>query len=171
MSLSIVALFVAALQFVYERKCVLSFSLIYSKLFPRSTPNPNECTHARSKSMRTLIHESQRFRNNADGSYLTTLFLTTRLGVLNMPCRVGITIPGPLYTSGLLANCGTCLLLGQFGNIHYTVYHHTHLVSNIQLFSRFVCLLDISCQYRVPNSIRYYCQCQQAYRYESYYCT
>ena len=67
-----------------------------------------------------------------------------------MPCRVGIAIPGPLYTRGLLANCGTCLLLGQFGNIHYTVYHHTHLVSNIQLFSRYVCLLDISCQYRVP---------------------
>ena len=127
MSLSIVALFAAAMQFVYERKCVLSFSPIYSKLFPRSTPNPNECTHARSKSMRMLIHESKRFRNNAEGSYLTTLFLTTRLGALNMPCRVGIAIPGPLYTRGLLANCGTCL--GQFGNRHYTVYHYLHLVS------------------------------------------
>ena len=68
--------------------------------------------------MCTLIHESERFQNNADSLYLTTLFQTTRLGVLNMHCRVGIAIPTPLYTCGLLANCGTCL--GQFGNRHYT---------------------------------------------------
>ena len=43
-----------------------------SKLFPRSSPNSNECMHERSKSTRALIHESQRFRNKADGLYLTT---------------------------------------------------------------------------------------------------
>ena len=90
--------------------------------------------------MRMLIHESKRFRNNAHGSYLTTLFLTTQLGVLNMPCRVGIAIPVPLYTRGLLANCGC---LGQFGNRHYTVYHYTgtHLVGKpptIFLFCLFI---------------------------------
>ena len=31
--------------------------------------------------------------------------LTTQLGVLNMHCRVGIAIPVPLHTCGLLANC------------------------------------------------------------------
>ena len=61
--------------------------------------------------------------------YLTTLFLTTRLGVLNMPCRVGIAIPEPLYTRGLLANCGRPTCLGQLGNRHYTVYHYLHLVN------------------------------------------
>ena len=60
-------------------------------------------------------------------SDLTTLFLTTRLGVLNMPCKVGIAILVPLYTRGLLADYGTYLV--QFGNKHYTVYHYTHLVS------------------------------------------
>ena len=49
--------------------CAFSFSL-QSKLFLRS--NPNECTHERSKSASMLIHESQRFRNKADGLYLTT---------------------------------------------------------------------------------------------------
>ena len=91
--------------------------------------------------------------------------LTTRLGVLNMHCRDGIAIPVPLHTCGLLAN-GIYTCLGQFVNIRYTVYHYTHLVGNLQLFSRFVCLLDSSCQYRVPNSIRHYCQCQAC---ESYY--
>ena len=43
-----------------------------SKLFPRSSPNPNGCTLERSKSARTLIYESQRFRIKADGLYLTT---------------------------------------------------------------------------------------------------
>ena len=43
-----------------------------SQLFLRSSPNPNECTHERSKSARMHIHESQRFRNKADGLYLTT---------------------------------------------------------------------------------------------------
>ena len=52
-----------------------SFSSLLSKLFPRSSPNPNACTHEKSKSARTLIHESQRFRNKADGLYLTTLNL------------------------------------------------------------------------------------------------
>ena len=50
-----------------------AFSLsLRSKLFPRSSPNPNECTHEKSKSVHTLIHESQRFQNKADGLYLTT---------------------------------------------------------------------------------------------------
>ena len=31
--------------------------------------------------------------------------LTTRLGVLNMFCRVGIAISVPLHTCGLLASC------------------------------------------------------------------
>ena len=44
-----------------------AFSPLRSKLFPRSSPNPNECTHERSKSARTLIHELQRFGNKADG--------------------------------------------------------------------------------------------------------
>ena len=49
-----------------------SFPSLLSKLFPRSSPNPNACTHEKSKSARTLIHESLRFRNKADGLYLTT---------------------------------------------------------------------------------------------------
>ena len=50
---------------MYEHACFLSFSR--SKLFPKSSPNPNESTHERSESTRMLIHESQRFRNKADG--------------------------------------------------------------------------------------------------------
>ena len=56
---------------------VRAFSPLRFKLFPRSSPNPNECTHERSKSMQTLIHELQRFRNKADG-YLTT----PKLGII-----------------------------------------------------------------------------------------
>ena len=49
-------------------------SSLQSKLFPRSSPNPNECMHERSKSARTLIYKLQIFRNKADGlyRYLTT---------------------------------------------------------------------------------------------------
>ena len=39
-----------------------------SKLFPKSSPNPNECTHESGKSACTLIHGLQRFRKKADGS-------------------------------------------------------------------------------------------------------
>ena len=49
-----------------------SFPSLLSKLFSRSSPNPNACTHEKSKSARSLIHESQRFRNKADGLHLTT---------------------------------------------------------------------------------------------------
>ena len=52
-----------------KRAYILSF---FSKLFPRSSPNPNACTYEKSKSARTLIHKSQRFRNKADDLYLTT---------------------------------------------------------------------------------------------------
>ena len=48
---------------------------LQSKLFSRSIPNPNECTHERSKSALTHIHKSQRFQNKADG--LIGLYLTT----------------------------------------------------------------------------------------------
>ena len=57
----------------FRQLCDLSMSAhmfspsLQSKLFPRSSSNPNECTHTRSKSTCTLIHESQRFRNKADG--------------------------------------------------------------------------------------------------------
>ena len=37
----------------------------------RSSTNPNARMQERSKSVRTFIHESQRFRNKADGLYLT----------------------------------------------------------------------------------------------------
>ena len=60
-------------------------------------------------------------------------------------CHTGITTY--LWPTSQLYTC-----LGQFGNIHYTAYHYTHLVSNLQLFSRFVCLLDSSCQYQVTAS-------------------
>ena len=43
-----------------------AFSPFQSELFPKTSPNPNECTHERSKSAHTLIHESQRFQNKAD---------------------------------------------------------------------------------------------------------
>ena len=43
-----------------------------SKLFPRSSPNPSECTHEKSKSACTHIYESKRFQNKADDLYLTT---------------------------------------------------------------------------------------------------
>ena len=59
---------------MYKRVYILS---LLSKLFPRSSPNPNACTYEKSKSARTLIHESQRFRNKADSLYLTTP---------NLPC-------------------------------------------------------------------------------------
>ena len=49
-----------------------AFSSLRSKLFPRSSPNSNECMHGRSKSARTLIHELQRCQNKADGLYLMT---------------------------------------------------------------------------------------------------
>ena len=49
-----------------------ALSPLRSKLFPKSSPNPNKCKHERSESARTLIHESQRFRNKADGLYLRT---------------------------------------------------------------------------------------------------
>ena len=39
-----------------------------SKLFAKSSPNPNECTHESGKSACTLIHGLQRFRKKADGS-------------------------------------------------------------------------------------------------------
>ena len=46
------------------------FPSLLSKLFPRSSHNPNACMHE--KSARTLIHESLRFQNKADRLYLTT---------------------------------------------------------------------------------------------------
>ena len=52
-----------------------------SKLFPRSSPHPNECMHERSKSAPMHIHKSQRFRNKADGLYLTTPVTLLRIGV------------------------------------------------------------------------------------------
>ena len=64
-----------------SRRCIFGSSAIRvwarvsslrSKLFPRSSPNPNECTLERSKSARTLIHASQRFRNKADDLHLMT---------------------------------------------------------------------------------------------------
>ena len=51
--------------------CAFSPSL-RSKLFPRSSPNPNECTHEKSKSTCTHIYGSQIFQNKANGLYLTT---------------------------------------------------------------------------------------------------
>ena len=40
----------------------LALSHLRSKLFPKSSPNPNECTHERNRSTCRLIHESQRLK-------------------------------------------------------------------------------------------------------------
>ena len=43
--------------------CALSLSLQF-KLFPKSIPNLNECTHRTSEKGSTLIHKSQRFKTS-----------------------------------------------------------------------------------------------------------
>ena len=94
------------------KSACVSFPSLLSKLFPRSSPNPNACTHEKSKSARALIRESQRFRNKADGLYLTTpnlpfvcflsVFLHHVLAIKNnlpvylmIPCNYG-TNPEPV---------------------------------------------------------------------------
>ena len=54
-------------------------------LFPKSSPKPNECTHERSESASTLIHESQKFQKKSDGSYLMTSIQKFDFGLWGIP--------------------------------------------------------------------------------------
>ena len=99
-----------------------------SKLFPKSSPNPNECTHESGKSACTLIHGSQRFRKKADGSSIRCAKTCTFAGwgVCGMGvCRMqgyplaGLSICGIIQmrdfrNAGLntaLSKCGIAVLL------------------------------------------------------------
>ena len=65
-----------SLYFGSSAICVLArMCCLWYKLFPRSSPNPNEYTHERSRSKCTLIHELQRFWNKAGGLYLRQCLL------------------------------------------------------------------------------------------------
>ena len=81
----------------------LSPSLL-SKLFPKSSSNPNEYKYERSKSMHALIHEFQRFRKKVNGLYSV---------LTNIPLTLNQTLKGKcFFASG--SKIDTCKNISNF---------------------------------------------------------
>ena len=106
-----------------------SFPSLLSKLLPRSSPNPNACTHEKSKSARLLIHESLRFQNKADSLYLMTPNLPF-VGFLSVFLHHVLAIKNnlPVY---LMIPCNYCTNPEPVAQImKYKVSHALHAVAS-----------------------------------------
>ena len=118
-----------------------------SKLFPRSSPNPNECTHERSKSTRTLIHKSQRFQNKADGLYLTT-------PVIRVPSNFMANRQVPKFSSNNCAQSSKkAFMCPKFHTTPVFKYTKCHISTNVSSFLK-LCLLNCQKLFALPATNR-----------------